>query len=236
MDCEKTYVFTIAFGEERTTGDSEGEVVATSDYRPTKEEIQNILKQFKGTIVQTPPKFSAIKINGKRAYDLARENKSFEIKPRNVLIKDLFIEHFEPFKSVTLNVVCGKGTYIRSLASDIAEELGTKGYVSYLRRTKVGFFYEKNAILLDKIKTLGHIANIDDFLLSAETVLTDISALAISDTEAQDLKCGKAVVCKNKLFADLNEGDTACAVNNNKLIAIVKKSADKIVPIRVMNY
>ncbi|MGD9637815.1 MAG: tRNA pseudouridine(55) synthase TruB [Alphaproteobacteria bacterium] len=238
MDNEKTYVFTITFGEERSTGDAEGEVIATSKVIPNKDDVASVLAGFTGKITQTPPKFSALKINGKRAYDLARNNEDFELPQREVLIKSLEIiaSTEENSNQITLKTTCGKGTYVRSLAMDIAEKLGSKGYVSYLRRTKVGFFCEKNAILLDKIETLGHIASVEEFLLPVETALTDISALALSDEEALDLKKGKAVVCKAANFENLTQNEIAYALNQDKLVAIVRKNDNFVVPIRVMNY
>jgi tRNA pseudouridine55 synthase len=151
MDASKKYYFEISWGEFRDTDDIEGKVTETSEKRPTNNEIFAILPKFIGKITQTPSKFSAIKINGQRAYDLARKNIEFEIKPREIEIFSLkFLENNE--KIAKFEVECSKGTYIRSLARDLSKELGSSGYVSKLIRLQVGNFLYKNRIPLDLLK------------------------------------------------------------------------------------
>lgn len=179
MDAGKAYKFTVTWGQERTTDDAEGEVTQTSDKCPTNTEIEQILPQFIGNIMQTPPNFSAIKLGGKRAYDLARSGQEVAIKPREVFVKSLEIAstlNTSPL-SLTTDFLChcGKGVYIRSLARDIGRVLGCYGYVSALRRTQVGKFNENNAISLEMLENMVH-KGVSNFLQPVEFVLDDILA------------------------------------------------------------
>jgi len=151
MAAKKSYQFEITWGETRTTQDAEGEVIATSDVRPSQVDIEAALSEFIGEIEQVPPKFSAIKIDGKRAYDLARSGEAVEIKPRPVQV-DKFTLTDCTEDTATFDVDCGKGTYIRSLARDLAAVLGACGYVSVLRRTRVGPFTLAQSITLDELE------------------------------------------------------------------------------------
>ncbi|MEM8839495.1 MAG: tRNA pseudouridine(55) synthase TruB, partial [Pseudomonadota bacterium] len=148
MDGSKTYDFTLLFGEETDSCDAEGTVVETSDRRPSREEIETILPEFTGLVTQVPPAFSAIKVNGERAYDLAREGEAVELEAREVEIDALDLVSFDG-EEARFSCLCGKGTYIRSLARDIAKALGTCGRVSALRRLAVGPFSENDMISLD---------------------------------------------------------------------------------------
>lgn len=193
QDREKGYRFTVTWGEARDTDDSEGEVIATSDHRPTESDIQDAMKQFIGVIEQIPPKYSAIKIQGERAYDLARDGVEFEITSRKVHIFDLKLLECTP-DTASFEMMCGKGTYVRALARDMAEILGTYGYISYLRRTFVGPFTEKNAISLDKLAEIVDSADAHEALLPITTALDDIPALPLSDQEASRLRNGQKLV------------------------------------------
>ena len=192
MMARKEYIFTITWGEQRTTGDAEGEVIETSDHRPTDQEIQDILPKFLGTILQTPPAYSAIKVDGQRAYALSRQGKTVELTPRPVEIYDLKIMD-KTIDSATFSVACGKGTYVRSLAEDVAKSLSTVGYVSYLRRTAVGPFLEKDSISLDKVLELNTTSGLKDYLLSLESALDDIPAVVLDETNSLAIRQGKAV-------------------------------------------
>lgn len=166
MNFSKEYFFDITFGEERTTADAEGEVIKTSNVIPTENEIKNILNNFIGEIQQTPPIYSAIKVNGKRAYDLARNNQNVELQARLVKVFELNFLGFENEKTAKFSVKCGKGFYIRSLAVDISKALNTVGYVSYLRRTEVGIFNKDNMITLEKLKTIYENNELEKYLIN----------------------------------------------------------------------
>lgn len=190
MDDDKVYLFTVTWGEQRTTDDREGDVIATSDIRPTAERIRAVLPEFTGTILQKPPAFSAIKVDGKRAYDLARAGESLDLAARPVDVYELELVT-QTESTATLRCVCGKGTYVRSLARDIAEKLGTKGYVSYLCRENVGPFSLANAISLDFFRETTDKDTLESNVLPVQTVLDDIPVLAVNDTEATRLKNGQ---------------------------------------------
>ncbi|MBL4871116.1 MAG: tRNA pseudouridine(55) synthase TruB, partial [Robiginitomaculum sp.] len=173
VEAVKIYEVEIKWGERTTTLDAEGEVEAASDVRPTRAQIEDALPEFIGEISQIPPAFSAIKIDGKRAYDLARAGVEIEMKARTVRIDSL--EVLETTKDTAiLRVTCGKGTYIRSLARDLAHALGTEGYALNLRRTAVGPFIQNTALTLDELEELGHKGRVLDVLLSVSTALDDI--------------------------------------------------------------
>ncbi|MEL7198730.1 MAG: tRNA pseudouridine(55) synthase TruB [Pseudomonadota bacterium] len=193
LDASKTYEFTVKFGEETDTLDTEGEVVERSDVRPTLEAIEGVLPQFTGTIEQVPPAYSALKVDGKRAYDLARAGEQVELKTRDVTIHSLIVSGGEGGDKVTLTAHVSKGTYIRSLARDIARALGTCGHVTYLRRTKAGPFREAAAISLDKLNDVANGAQLNDLTLPLEAGLDDIPALSLSQTDAQAVRCGRVV-------------------------------------------
>ncbi|MCO4093052.1 MAG: tRNA pseudouridine(55) synthase TruB, partial [Sphingorhabdus sp.] len=175
LDASKTYDFTISFGIETSGLDAEGDVVATSEVRPTLEQVQQMLAQFTGPIEQIPPAYSAIKIDGKRAYDLARAGETVEMKSRVVTVYGLSVRQAEPpspgdapLTSITLTADVSKGTYIRSLARDVAYALGTVGHVSMLRRTRAGPFALNGAISLDKLNAFGQGATQEDIILPIE--------------------------------------------------------------------
>ena len=166
MNFSKEYFFDITFGEERTTADAEGEVIKISNVIPTENEIKNILNNFIGEIQQTPPIYSAIKVNGKRAYDLARNNQNVELQARLVKVFELNFLGFKNEKTAKFSVKCGKGFYIRSLAVDISKALNTVGYVSYLRRTEVGVFNKDNMITLEKLKEIYNNDKLEKYLIN----------------------------------------------------------------------
>ncbi|NVD43461.1 tRNA pseudouridine(55) synthase TruB [Qipengyuania atrilutea] len=222
LDSDKIYAFTVQFGEETETLDTEGAVVARSDRRPPRVAIAAVCEQFTGEIDQLPPKYSALKVGGKRAYDLARAGEDVELKTRRVTIHDLAMlgkdgaggveglhstfqttlgrpDPYDPqaplelADSVTLIARVSKGTYIRSLARDIAHALGTVGHVTYLRRTKAGPFTEAQAISLDKLNAIGKGAPLDDIILPLEAGLDDIPALSLTSEQAAALRQGRVV-------------------------------------------
>ncbi|MBO9582024.1 MAG: tRNA pseudouridine(55) synthase TruB [Sphingobium sp.] len=192
LDSDKIYEFTIRFGEETDTLDLEGQVIATSDKRPTRAEVEAVLSQFTGPIEQAPPAYSAIKIDGQRAYDLARAGEAVEMKKRAVTIHALTIEAMES-SSVTLIAHVSKGTYIRSLARDIAHALSTVGHVSMLRRTKAGPFTLKDAISLDILHEAARARAIAQHMLPLTAGLDDIPALPVAPDQAKALRQGKTL-------------------------------------------
>lgn len=200
MDGRKVYRFTARWGEERTTDDLEGEVTHRCEGRPSVGAIEAVLPRFTGEILQAPPAFSAIKVEGERAYDLARAGEAVELAPRPVVIEALRLAGTPGPEEASFEVTCGKGTYIRSLARDMGRALGTAAHVSALRRVAVGPFTEAQLISLEKLEELGHKAPggnaITGALLPIETVLDGIPALAIDQDQARRLRLGQAVLLR----------------------------------------
>ena len=200
MDGRKTYRFTVKWGETRRGDDREGEVTATSDVRPAPDDIEAILPCFTGDILQVPPDFSAIKVGGERAYDLARAGEAVDLKPRQVHVEVLLLVAVPDADHAAFEVHCGKGTYIRALARDMAAALGTLGHVAALRRLSVGPFSEADMISLEKLNELSHKAPGDNamegVLRPIETVLDGIPALAVREAEAQRLRQGQSVLLR----------------------------------------
>jgi tRNA pseudouridine55 synthase len=196
LDASKTYDFTISFGKETSGLDAEGETVATSGQRPTLAQVEAALAQFIGPIEQIPPAYSAIKIDGQRAYDLARAGAVVEMKSRNVTVHDLCMRSVATvgaLNAVTLTADVSKGTYIRSLARDIAYAVGTVGHVSMLRRTRAGPFSLQSAISLDKLNAFGQGATQEDIILPIEAGLVDIPALNLSPEQARAVQQGRVL-------------------------------------------
>lgn len=242
QDHIKIYSFAACWGEQRNTDDAEGEVIATSPVRPAEGQIRVILPRFTGEIEQVPPKFSAIKIDGERAYDLARDGEDIELSARTVYIEGIDIIEFNA-DTPRFRVVCGKGTYIRSLVRDMALALGTVGYIRDLRREAVGPLTQKTAISLEKLQELADSARLEEALLPVETVLADIPALALSTQEAARLKNGQALTFiarpdierLDKAGIDWKAGDTALAVLQGTPVALVDVEGPHIHPVRVLN-
>jgi tRNA pseudouridine55 synthase len=191
LDSDKDYDFTIRFGEETSTLDAEGEVVATSKRRPSLPEVEAVLPRFTGKIDQVPPAYSALMIDGKRAYDRARAGEAVEMKTRSVTIHRLAAVSDEGTAEVTLSASVSKGTYIRSLARDIAQVLETVGHVTMLRRTKAGPFDLSHAISLDKLGELAHARRLEQALLPLAAGLDDIPALPVTPDQARALREGR---------------------------------------------
>jgi tRNA pseudouridine55 synthase len=195
LDADKAYDFTIRFGEETSTLDREGVVVATSDHRPTPAEVQAALPRFTGEIEQVPPAYSALKVDGKRAYDLARAGEEVQLAVRRVTVHELTAPVAESAEGavseVTLFARVSKGTYIRSLARDIADAVGSVGHVTMLRRTKAGPFELNDAISLDKLSQLAMARRLEEALLPLAAGLDDIPALTVTPREADLLRRGQ---------------------------------------------
>jgi tRNA pseudouridine55 synthase len=239
MDGQKTYRFRLRWGIARSTEDAEGEVTATSEVRPDEAAIREALSRFIGTILQRPPAFSAIKVGGRRSYDLARANAAVELAPREVEVHALRLVSLVDADHADFEARVGKGTYIRSLGRDLALALGTVGHLAALRRTAVGPFGENLMISLDNLEALGHIAAASEHLLPIETALDDIPALALSEAEADRLRHGLRVALPqgpSRPIDHLRHGALVCATASGKLVALVEIEAGTLRPVRVMNF
>ena len=232
MDGRKQYRFTLRFGEARSTEDLEGEVTATSDVRPDDAAIRAALPAFVGTIDQRPPAYSALKIDGQRAYDLARAGEAVELAVRQVVIERLELLARPDADHADFVVDCGKGTYIRSLGRDLALALGTVGHLSALRRTAAGPFREAAAISLSKLEALGHSPALLGALAPVATALDDIPALALAEAQADRLRQGQPVL----LTRDAPPSGTLLRAEcGSRLVALVRSDGVSLKPVRVFN-
>jgi tRNA pseudouridine55 synthase len=237
VDCEKTYDFTIRWGIETDSDDAEGQPVRTSDERPSREAIEAALPDFTGDIMQVPPCYSAIKVDGERAYDLARDGDAVELTPRPVSVYELDIEEPISPELTRLICACGKGTYVRSIARDLGRALGCYGHIAALRRTSVGPFDEENAISLEKLEQFSNSADGYSALMGAilpvETALDGIPALAISGDDAARLKRGQSILIRGG-NAPILKGPIY-ATSRGVLVAIGEVERGEMHPIRVFN-
>jgi tRNA pseudouridine55 synthase len=238
VDGRKTYRFAIRWGEERDTDDAEGRVIAASEQRPDRAAIEPILARFTGNIAQVPPRFSAVKLDGERAYDLARDGEAVELAARTVVIYRLELVEIPDPDHAVLTAECGKGTYIRSLARDLGRALSVFGHVCSLHRDRVGPFGETDMIPLEQVKALCHRAatgegHFADVLLPIETALDDIPALAVSPADAARLQRGQAVLLRGR-DAPMVRGVVQVA-SGGQLIAIAEVERGEIIPRRVFN-
>jgi tRNA pseudouridine55 synthase len=238
MDGRKLYRFTVRWGEERDTDDAEGRVTEKCQGRPAAEDIRALLPSFTGTIQQIPPRYSAIKVAGERAYDLARDGETVALNARPVeIIRFVLIESPDPDHTV-LEVECGKGTYVRSLARDIGRALGCFGHVSALRRVAVGPFGPQTMIPLEQLEAMCHRAaageaSLADALLPIETALDDIPALAVSRADAARLNRGQAVLLRGRDAPNFSGPVYVTAAS--QLVALAELDHGEIVPKRVFN-
>lgn len=238
MDGRKRYRFTVCWGEERDTDDTEGRPVRTSESRPTADAIRELLPRFTGVIEQIPPQYSAIKVQGERAYDLARDGETVELKPRPVEIHELtLVEHGDNGLSV-FEAECGKGTYVRALARDMGRILGCFGHICALRRTLVGPFTERDMIPLEQLEALCNRAasgegSLADALLPVETALDDIPALAVTRADAARLHRGQAVLLRGRDAP--NTSGTVYVTVAGRLLALAEIGNGELIPKRVFN-
>jgi tRNA pseudouridine55 synthase len=237
MDGAKEYRFTLRFGEARSTEDAEGDITETSEVRPTDEALRAALPAFTGTIEQVPPVYSALKIEGRRAYDLARAGESVEMKPRQVIIERLELVARPDADHADFVVGCGKGTYIRSLGRDLARAVGTVGHLSFLRRTAAGPFREDRAISLSKLEALGHNSRLLGALAPVATALDDIPALALTEAQADRLRQGQPLTSTQDAPTS---GTLYRAEQEGRLVALVRSEISgsdgvSFKPVRVFN-
>jgi tRNA pseudouridine55 synthase len=235
VDGSKEYRFTVRFGAETDTDDAEGKVIARSDLRPSRADIEAKLADFTGEIEQVPPRYSALKVDGARAYDLARDEEDFELLPRRVSIDRLsLIDHPDEDHAV-LEARCGKGTYVRALARDLGRALATYGHVAALRRTRVGAFGEEQAVTLDKLENLSESGRetLLEALLPVEAGLGDLPALAVSASDAGRLRQGRAVILRGR-DAPILTG-TLYATSRGALVALCEMEQGQLKPRRIFN-
>ena len=228
MDATKRYRFGVRFGEQRDTDDAEGTVIETSEVRPSGSVVAGVLPAFIGRIEQVPPAFSALKVGGARAYALARQGRPPQLAPRTVHVASLTLtEAFED--GAAFEVACGKGTYVRALARDIARAAGTVGHVAWLHRSAVGPFTDEDANPLDKLVALGHSPGLAESLLPVDAVLADIPALPLTAREADRLRHGQPVPAPGAAPGRVR------ATAGSRLVALAEVGAGLARPVRVFN-
>jgi tRNA pseudouridine55 synthase len=246
VDSDKGYRFTIAWGASTASFDADGAVTATSGVRPAPAAVEAALGDFVGEISQIPPAFSAVKVDGERAYDLARAGVAVDLEPRTVVIHQARLADAPDADHITLEIVCGKGTYVRSLARDLAEQLGACGHVSALRRTRVGPFNLADAVTLEQLQDLCDRGRGLKALAPVETALDDIPALAVTNEDAFRLSQGRPIVLlprqvetlKARLASPNGEGlasRTVLAMGSGGPAAICEMRAGQLRPVRVFN-
>jgi tRNA pseudouridine55 synthase len=237
MDGTKVYRFTVTWGEERSTDDLEGQATKTSDKRPSREEVEALLPNYTGLISQIPPQFSAIKIDGERAYDLAREGETVEIPAREVEIDRLEIVEFHDDNRTSFEVECSKGTYVRSLARDMGRDLGCFGHISELRRIEVAPFTEEDFVTLTELEAVWpplppkdedgnavepaprrDFSGLDALVIDTGAALDCLPQIPLTEEQAQRVRLGNPVILRGR-DAPL-EADEACVTARGKLLAI----------------
>jgi tRNA pseudouridine55 synthase len=246
MDGEKLYRFTVRWGEARDTDDAEGKVTGTSEHRPTRDEILAQLPRFIGEIQQVPPAYSAIKVEGERAYDLAREGESFTLSARPILIRDANLVDMPDADHAVFEVACGKGSYVRAWSRDIALALGTLGHVVELRRLRIGPFTVERAISLDKLEAMSHSPAALEHLMPIATALDGIPALLVTGPDSVRLRSGNPVILRGAHFARLMEGAAAgtelkgrtvlLSTAQGEPVALAEIAEGEFRPFRVFNF
>jgi tRNA pseudouridine55 synthase len=240
VDADKAYRFTIAWGVSTDSVDAEGREIARSENRPSPEAAAAALQAFVGEIQQVPPAFSAIKVDGERAYDLARAGETVELKARPVVIHSAAVVSAPDPDHLQIEIACGKGTYVRSLARDLAATLGAEGHVSQLRRTRVGGFDEARAVTLAQLEALVYEGRGLEALLPVSTALDGIPAHAVSDEDAFRLRQGRDIVLLPRQVETLKDrlpeaSRTVSAVMGEQVVAICELRAGRLNPVRVLH-
>jgi tRNA pseudouridine55 synthase len=237
VDGEKSYRFTVRWGVETTTDDAEGPASQSSSVRPSAAAIEAQLPKFVGEIMQVPPQFSAIKIDGDRAYDLARSGETVELEARPVLVDDLrVVEHVDADTTI-FEADCGKGTYVRALARDMGRALGCYGHVIALRRTRVGPFSEQDAMTIDELRDTADadgVESLEAMLLPVEAALDSLTELSISPSDAASLCSGQPVLIRGRDAPVLS--GPVYAMSKGRLIALGEIDRGAIRPTRVFNF
>ena len=240
MDAEKTYRFTARWGATTTTDDGEGEIVAESDHRPSRDNIEAILEQFTGDIEQVPPQFSAVKVDGERAYDIARDGDEVKLAARTITIHDLAIADMPSTDETVFEAVTGKGAYVRALVRDMAKALGTEGHVSALRRTAVGPFRAEDAVSVEDLEEIETPEARDEALQPIAFALSGLPQATIDGPQADRLRRGQAAVIAPPVAKGVR-GEQAGAIENvlavlhDDAVAICTLDGLKLQPGRVFN-
>jgi len=229
-DALKAYRFTVRLGQATNTDDTEGEVISTSDARPSDDEIIAALPQFLGDIMQVPPKFSAVKIDGQRAYKLARDGEDVELAARALWVEELLLVDRPDADHVTLEMTCGKGGYVRSIARDLGASLGCHGHVRELRRVWSGPFDVENGLTLDRIEEIARTPELDTFIQPLEIGLADLPELKCTPEGAAKLRNGNPGMV---LAATVEYGDEAWASLDGEAVAVGTYKAGELHPSRV---
>ena len=247
MDADKVYRFTVEWGRSTATCDAEGETVAASDVRPTPQAAAAALEGFVGEIQQVPPAYSAIKVDGERAYDLARRGVELELAARPVVIHAARVAAAPDADHLEIEIECGKGTYVRALARDLSAALGACGHVSALRRTRVGRFDEADSISVENLEDFCNRGAGLEALLPVETALDDIPALAMTQEDAFRLSQGRAVVLlprqvetlqarlESRTIGDKDASRTVLATDDGRALALCEMRAGRLQPVRLFH-
>jgi tRNA pseudouridine55 synthase len=245
MEAQKSYRFTARWGEARDSDDAEGRVTGTSNVRPSREQIDAALPQFVGQLTQVPPAYSAIKVQGARAYDLARDGEEVSLESRTVSINEAEVTGTPDSDHTQFEMHCGKGTYVRAWVRDLALALGTVGHVSQLRRTAIGGFSEKDAVPLETLRGSMHSPAAFEHLRPISTALDGIPALAVTGPDAVRLRSGNPILMRANLFARLSEeadGDDLqgltvyLSTGDGEPVALAALQAGELRPFRVFNF
>jgi tRNA pseudouridine55 synthase len=234
VDGEKAYRFSVRFGIETDTDDAEGQVVRTSERLPSAEDIADVLADFTGEISQVPPAFSAIKVDGERAYDLARSGEQVVLEPRWIVVEDLRLVDMPDAATAVLEAECGKGTYVRALARDMGRALGSAAHVIGLRRTRVGGFDEAVSVDLQTLREAAETGTIGMHLRPVEAALDDIPGLSVGPGDAANLARGQAVLVRGRDAPVLN--GAAYAHFKGRILALGELEKGAFRPTRVFNF
>lgn len=231
-DALKAYTFTVRLGQSTNTDDAEGEIIATSDIRPSDEEIKAALAPFVGDIMQVPPKFSAVKIDGQRAYKLARDGEDVELAARPLWVDELVLTDRPDPDHVTLEMTCGKGGYVRAIARDLGNALGCHGHVRELRRIWSGPFDVSDGLTFEQIEELAHQPELDTHLRPLEEGLQDLPEVRATPEGATRMRNGNPGMV---IASDVEYGDECWASIEGKAVAVGRYKAGELHPSRVFN-
>jgi tRNA pseudouridine55 synthase len=245
MDAEKAYTFTARWGEARDSDDAEGAVIETSDRRPERAEIEALLAQFTGNLTQIPPSYSAIKVDGERAYDLARDGETVELESRTVFVRQVTLREIPDPDHAVFEMSCGKGTYVRAWVRDLGRALGCLGHVSALRRTRIGSFRVEDATPLASLEGFMHSPAAFEHLRPISTALDGIPAVAVTGPDAVRLRQGNPILIRPAMFAAVSEGHSGddlqglavfCSTGEGEPVALTILQAGELRPFRVFNF